>query len=87
MFCINEKMNEKTKNIILNLIGILYIILGIGAIINTIYLELGLAPILWFSYIGIILIGIGVLSKNHLLILSQLNILIIPYLFWNIDFF
>jgi len=80
-------MQEKTKNIILNLIGILYIILGVGAIINTIYIELGLAPILWLCYIGVILIGIGFLMKNYLLVLSQLNILAIPLLFWNIDFY
>ena len=81
-------MIEKTKNYILNFIGILFIILGIGAIINTLYQkELGLAPILWICYISIILIGIGALTKNYLLLLSQLNILAIPLIFWNLDFF
>lgn len=81
-------MNEKTKNIIMNFIGILFIILGVGAIINTIYhINLSLAPILWLCYICIILLGIGALTKNYLLLVSQLNILAIPLLFWNIDFY
>lgn len=81
-------MLEKSKNLILNFIGILFIILGIGAIINTIYQkELGLAPIFWICYVSMILIGLGVLTKNYLLLLSQLNILAIPLIFWNIDFF
>ena len=80
-------MNEKTKNRIMNFIGISFIILGVGAIINTIYHQnLGLAPILWFSYISLILIGIGALTKNYLLIVSQLNIIAIPYIVWDIDF-
>ena len=80
-------MNEKSKKLIINFIGILFIILGVGAIINTIYHQnLGIAPILWFSYISIILIGIGALTKNYLLIVSQLNIIAIPYIVWDIDF-
>lgn len=80
-------MNEKSKNLVMNFIGILFIILGVGAIINTIYHKnLGLASILWLCYICIILIGIGVLTKNYLLIVSQLNIIAIPLIVWDIDF-
>jgi hypothetical protein len=79
------------KKIFLRIIGIFYLVIGVSAIINTISQntkhELGLAPILWFSYIGMILLGIGVLKRDSMLVLSQLNILGIPYLFWNFDFY
>lgn len=76
------------KEIILNIIGVIFLILGISAILNTLFnLEQGLAPILWFSYIGLILLAIGVLRRDSYLIAAQLCILAIPYLFWNVDFF
>ena len=42
--------------------------------------------ILWVCYIGMIIIGLGCLLKNRQLILSQLNILTIPLILWDIDF-
>lgn len=76
------------KKIILNFMGIIFLILGISAIINTIYHEkIGLAPIIWLCYIGIILISLAVLTRNSLLLLSQINILAIPLITWNIDFY
>tara|TARA_Y100000310_G_scaffold183174_1_gene183276 strand:+ start:2227 stop:2835 length:609 start_codon:yes stop_codon:yes gene_type:complete len=72
------------KRVIINLIGIFYLLLGIVAIINTIYQE-DLAPILWFCYIGVLLLGIGALRKDDLLVASQLNILTIPLIIWSID--
>jgi len=80
-------MNSKNKNIVINSIGILFLILGIGAIINTIYCDCGYAPILWICYIALVLIGIGALRKDDLLVMSQLNILAIPLVVWSVDFF
>lgn len=79
------------KDTFLNLTGILFLLLGISAIINTIYkntkYDLGLASVLWFCYIGMILLGIGVLKRDSFLIISQFNIIAIPLVFWNIDFY
>jgi hypothetical protein len=76
------------KEKILNLSGLLFLFFGIGAIINTIvFLEDGLAPILWFCYSAMILISIGIFRRDSFLILAQLNILGLPLLFWNFDFF
>ena len=73
---------------IINSIGIIFLIFGISAIINTILnIEKGFAPILWLSYICLILLAIGVLRKDSSLIASQITIIGIPYLLWNIDFF
>ena len=80
-------MNRRGE-INLKVIGIIFLVFGISAIINTILkTETGLAPILWMSYISLILIGIGVLRKNSSLVASQVVIIGIPYILWNIDFF
>lgn len=76
------------QNILINSIGFIFLLFGITAIIDRISkFETGLAPILWMSYICLIIIGIGILKKDSSLIASQLCIIGIPYLFWNIDFF
>lgn len=78
-------MREKTKKIILLLIGLFFIAFGIFAIDFGIYRG---KPgwIFWLCYIGMVIIGFGILTKNSYLILSQLNLLAIPLLFWNTDF-
>src|SRR3989344_4856725 len=76
------------KQITINSIGIIFLIFGIAAIINTILnIDTGIAPVLWMSYICLIIIGIGVLKKDSSLIASQTAIIGIPYIIWNIDFF
>ncbi len=79
-------MNDKTKSFVLTVIGTIYITLGVLAFYNAIrYAET--AGILWFSYIAFFLIGLGIITRNSYLIASQINILLISYIFWNIDFF
>lgn len=69
-------------------IGLIFLIFGISAIVNTlIHVDRGIAPILWFSYIGLIVLSIGCFRRDSSLIASQLCILVIPYIIWNIDFF
>ncbi len=69
-------------------IGFVFLVFGVVAISNTLeHIDEGLAPILWFSYIGLILLAVGCFRRNSELIASQLCILAIPYIFWNIDFF
>ncbi|MBM3232142.1 hypothetical protein FJZ21_02060 [Candidatus Pacearchaeota archaeon] len=83
-------MNKKAiANIrILNLIGSLFFIWGIAAVIDNIFkINTGIAPLLWMSYISLILLGIGILRKNASLVASQIAIIFIPYIFWNLDFF
>lgn len=81
-------MNYRHNELIVQIIGFIFFIFGICAIFNTIFnLNEGLAPILWFSYIGLILLSIGCFRRDSSLIASQLCILTIPYVIWNIDFF
>ena len=84
----NYFMDELIKKRAIYFIGSLFLIFGIAAIVNTIiYVNDGLAPILWFSYIGLIVLAIGCFRRSGELIASQLCILVIPYIIWNIDFF
>ena len=82
----NKKAITNTKT--LNLIGSLFIIWGIAAIIsNILKADTGIAPLLWMSYICLIILGIGILKKDSSLIASQVVIIGFPYILWNIDFF
>lgn len=82
----NKKATTNVKAV--NFIGTLFFIWGLGAVIYNIFkVEEGIAPILWMSYICLILLGIGILRKNSALIASQIAIIFIPYVFWNLDFF
>jgi len=67
-------------------IGIFLIILGI-LIPIIMSVKNGPSQIFWFCYLALILIGIGILKKNDFLILSQLNIIMIPNIMWVVDFF
>ena len=71
---------------ILPVAGVLFLVLGIFAYYNG-FQNSGLAGVLWFSYTALFLIGIGILTRNSYLIGSQINIIFIPYIVWNIDFF
>lgn len=78
-------MHKRTKNIILTVFGITYVALGLFSFYNAFkYTET--AGILWFSYLAFFLIGVGILTRKSELIASQLNIILIPYIVWNIDF-
>lgn len=78
-------MKNKNKNIFLTLLGIYFLLLGITAIAISIYRQVP-SQILYACYSGIILIGIGILTKKSFIISSQVYILAIPLLVWDIDF-
>lgn len=81
-------MNKKANVRAVNIIGSIFFIWGIIAIIeNILKSDTGIAPVLWMSYISLILLGIGILRKSSSLIASQIAIIFIPYVFWNLDFF
>lgn len=73
------------KKLFLNFFGIFYILIGIMAFYNSI-INIGYSSVLWISYSVMLLIGLGILLRNPYLIGSQINIVLIPYLVWSIDF-
>ena len=76
----------KKKNTITTITGIIFLTFGIWAIFNGIYILKNPSIILWICHIGLLLLGIGFLTKNKTLIQTQLNILTIPLIIWTIDF-
>lgn len=78
-------MKEESKRIFLITLGIYFILLGIAAIILSFYNH-NPSQILYACYVGLILIGIGILTKKSSIILSQVYLLAIPILIWDIDF-
>ena len=73
------------KNKISIFLGIFFFLFGVLAVANAIYLY-DFEAILWFCYISLILIGLGIMFKNSFLIVGQLNIVAIPLVIWVIDF-
>ena len=78
-------MQSENHKKLYNAVGIFLLIWGVLAIGNALYMkEFGL--ILWQCYIGLIVIGFGIIKRNSSLIGSQLNIIAIPLILWTIDF-
>jgi len=78
-------MKDLTKKIILILIGIFLIAYGFLAMGFSIYRG---TPdlIFWGCYIALLIIGIGAIKKSGYLIASQISIVAIYLIIWNIDF-
>ncbi len=77
---------KKIFDFIFSFLGIYLFLIGVIAIINSIvYPEI--ANFLWLCYASLILIGAGMFFRKTYLIILQLNIIFIPILFWNLDFF
>jgi len=73
------------KEIYVKLLGIFLIAFGFSAMGYGV-LKGESMLVFWICYIGMIGIGLGCIIKNGELILSQLNILTIPLILWDIDF-
>ena len=76
----------KPYDVMVFLFGVFFVVLGILAIINS-FFYLEVASFLWLCYLSLILIGAGMIFRSSYLIVMQLNIVFIPLVFWNVDFF
>jgi len=79
-------MQDKKKERILNLLGVVFVLWGLVAVLYQFSIQEHYF-VLWFCYIGLILIGTGILVRSDFLIASQLAIMGLPSLVWAIDFF
>jgi hypothetical protein len=78
---------EKNKVIILNVLGILFILWGILAVANAILQpQENNAGILWICYIALFAIGFGIILKSDHLLVAQVNIIAVPFLVYLLDF-
>ena len=78
-------LKQQYKSITLKVLGLFFILISIIAITYAIF-NGKLYQLFWICYIAILLIGIGILTNNSYLIITQINILFIPLIIWNIDF-
>ena len=76
---------EINKKIYLKLVGVLFILFSLYSYSVNLYYGRWY-ELAWMCYFGLFLVGIGMLLENGFLILTQLNILFIVDIFWNIDF-
>ncbi|MBS3074672.1 hypothetical protein J4447_04470 [Candidatus Pacearchaeota archaeon] len=81
----NAEIKVMSKNIILNITGVIILLVGVIGIFNAFYFN-RIYDIFWFCYIGMILLGLGIIIRNIPLIKSQMYILLIPDVIWVIDF-
>lgn len=76
---------ELWRRVFLYIIGIVFLIFGIASIVNSLYRG-NIWQIFWICYAALLLFGVGAICRRELLIGSQLCILFIPVLIWNVDF-
>lgn len=78
-------MNKKSKLLLLDILGAFFLIWGVVAISVSMYNQ-NPTQVLYACYLGLVLIGIGILTKRSFIIMSQIYILAIPLIIWDIDF-
>ncbi len=79
-------MGARRGDVFLSVMGVVYLIFSVVAIFNAFYYGRPY-DIFWFCYIGIFIIGIGLIGHERALVQSQLYILFIPDVVWTLDFF
>ncbi|NPE26830.1 hypothetical protein HNV12_02395 [Methanococcoides sp. SA1] len=67
-------------------LGVYLFVLGVAAVMYSLA-NPEIASFLWLSYIGLVLIGFGMMRKMPRLIATQVCIILIPVLVWDVDFF
>ena len=75
----------KRKTILLNVLGLFFLAYGVFAVDYAIYRDQP-SWAFWVCYVGMVLIGIGLLVRNSKLVISQLYLLTIPLVIWLTDF-
>ncbi len=66
--------------------GLYLVFLSLLAIANA-FFHPEIASPLWFCYIAVFLIGLGLFYGKSDIVAMQINIMAIPVLVWNIDFY
>ncbi len=66
-------------------LGVYLFVLGVAAMMYSVANPV-IASWLWLSYITLVLIGLGMMMRIPELIAMQACIILIPVLFWDIDF-
>lgn len=78
-------MTSRIKLWLVNTLGLFFLAYGVFAVDYAIYRD---EPswAFWICYVGMVLIGIGLLIRNSKLVISQLYLLTVPLIIWLADF-
>ncbi|MEX0933022.1 MAG: hypothetical protein WDZ77_02915 [Candidatus Pacearchaeota archaeon] len=77
--------DEEFNSFILDIIGFTLFALGVAAVANSLFIK-NPTQIFWGCYLGLLIMGIGIIKRNSFLIMSQVYILAIPMIIWDMDF-
>ena len=80
-------MNEAKKRVVLNGIGVVFLFFGVLSVINSVFILQNYGQLVWVCNISLFILGYALLRRNSYLLVGQLCILLIPVLYWNVDFF
>lgn len=78
-------MTTRIKSLLLNALGLFFLAYGVFAVDYAIYRDQP-SWAFWICYVGMVLIGIGLLVRNSKLVVSQLYLLTFPLIIWLTDF-
>jgi hypothetical protein len=76
----------KKKEVYVIIVGFAFLLFGLAAILDNV-LRGDAHQVFWYSYFALMIMGIGMITRNSSLIASQISIIAIPYILWNMDFF
>jgi hypothetical protein len=80
-------MEERDRETYLYVVGFVFALIYLYVFSLFIFLDNYAIGLTWMCYLGIPLIALGIFLKKPNLVLSQVFILLIPDLFWSLDFF
>ena len=74
------------KGVILNIIGTIFIILGIASLSRIFFPAATWQNVFWWCDHAAIIIGLAILFRSRFWLTAELNIMLIPQVLWTIDF-
>ncbi len=75
------------KERILNIIGIIFLILGIASLSRVFFTVATWQNVFWWCDHAVLIMGLAILFRNRFWLTAELNIALIPQFLWSIDFF
>jgi hypothetical protein len=76
---------EKREKVILNTIAVFFILIVVAKYIQLISIG-EINGFFWYCYIGMIVMAIAIFRKNSFMLVTQMNLLLIPTILWVFDF-
>ena len=74
------------KDVVLNIIGVIFLILGIISFSRIFILGAVWQNVFWWCDHAGIIVGLAILFRNSFWLTAELNIAIIPQILWSMDF-